>query len=567
MSKRPQRIAASKIESYEVEGLEESEQQTRSNSLNEGVYDNDGDEEPVRKKRDTKKIAKPQRLSDVSGGSARLDEDEILPWHPQEYVENFFELVNQAGLDFRLKDEIFKFATKLSSEQSLITSENNNVLWEKYRARFLETIPEGTEKWLVKHSNIPGFFHIRWHYATFTTKNPDYGETFDPTNPCLIMQKTKWGESPLVCTWDAFPYRWDKPPKDALSELPWEANNLPWWKAFESIALDYQKEMRTLSKLELVLGKQNNEALQAELDELSSTYKVTAIPLKLNDGLVVKWYGKIPNIYVLSDPFSEVVKKLIFPSYHLETFLYGTGRLKNQAELCDLSWNMCAGLMGLLDVNADYFAWKDIPKIMNATYWRRSGVNSIERIIKMRDFEKTSETVIAKEIVDDVFGYWLDRHGNRASLEEEDGSPVRQIILVMCRKGLATQSSTAFKASPAYERMKAGSTRGFATGRITMAKPEWIGSDGWQRKKEGYTRGLAAGRATMAQSEFQETESFQRKREGNLNGLAKGHATQSSEAYKESDGYKNRQTGMRKHLDKVQQNAETEMGGQMENCH
>lgn len=149
----------------------------------------------------------------------------------------------------------------------------------------------GCELWeLAKPSgSLFALLCIAWHCPTETTANLLFRLVFDPTNPCINIQKTKIGSSRKALTADARPLRMDIPKDGAFGK------GLDWWGAWEELCIDFLAKIAKYAAVRLVLGKQNNLALE---DEFKSNDSVVGTRVNiLVEGKTVKIYQRKAQLY------------------------------------------------------------------------------------------------------------------------------------------------------------------------------------------------------------------------------------------------------------------------------
>jgi hypothetical protein len=368
-------------------------------------------------------------------------------------------------------------------------------LWDKYAPEFAKIIGCGVEELVKPSGPFLALLCIVWHYPTNTTANPLFGMFFDPSNPCLSLQKAKIGSSGKVLTLDAFPFRMDKP-KDGGN--PYDGMRFDRWGKFSKLALKYQADFTQNAAIRLVLGKENNLALEKELAGNKSII-VTKAKI-LVDGKPVKLYRVNAEVFIVQNKSDKAIKQLIFPSYHLETFFYS--RPGNGAKFCDMVWNIAAAIIGLEDVNADHFSWKS-SQDESEPKWNRLWRNPVDVILTMLHWEQDHGS-LAEAMVREVpcLKIWLSKDGNSSALDATHGSLARQIHRVMISKSMATMADPAWKQAQAYQNVVAGRLRGCEKGRATQADPAYKSTDSYQKS----TGALAQGHATMADPNWKGTD-------------------------------------------------------------
>jgi hypothetical protein len=169
----------------------------------------------------------------------------------------------------------------------------------------------------------------------------------------MNQQLAKIGRNDRMLTLDAYPKRFAYDPKKEVSL------GLEYWPEYQRAALDLVAELTGWSRVRLVLGKENIKELERELCRDESLV-VTSVEILIDNdkdtSSPMTMYGRKAKIWVLQDKTSMKLKQLVLPSCHLQYFFCGTDLAF--AKVCDSTWNFCAAVAGLKDINSQYFEWR-----------------------------------------------------------------------------------------------------------------------------------------------------------------------------------------------------------------
>jgi hypothetical protein len=347
----------------------------------------------------------------------------------------------------------------------------------------------------------------QWRYPTFNTSRPGYGMTFDSSNACLRVQKTKIGTSPRVLTFDTFPVRMAKPKKgeefyDSLSN----------WTEYCDLATEFQHEIAKYSKMRIVPGKQNWLLVQEHIEKQKDVV-VTRIPLFIKKE-TTQFYGKPAELLVVQDKVMMVVKQIIVPSYHGEWLFYADASNRTPARIMDITWNACAAIAGIDTVNVGYFEWKVTTKQV------KGKGPMLQKLIFIVAEEKRG-IYTDDERVKDEFSSWIS--SNSELLDPTKGSLARQILCVLSDKGLKTQAAGGYQhqlqnLAKGHETQAAGGYQSLAKGRATNA------AGGYQN--------LAKAREVQAAGGYQNlAKGLEAQAAGGYQNLAKAREVQAAGGY------------------------------------
>jgi hypothetical protein len=443
-------------------------------------------------------------------------EPEKAPWTPKVWLDAFLECTDASPLGPAIRqmiDDCNLMSHREASQDVLrwVDTESStwpshcrlvDEIWARYAPRFAE-ICECDEAQLVKPSGpLHATICAQWRYPTFNASRLAYGMTFDPSNPCLRVQKTKLGTSPRVLTFDTFPVRIAKPKKGEIYD------DLRYWTEYCDLATEFQHEIAKYSKIRIVLGKQNWLLVQEHIEKQNDVV-ITRIPLFIKFGSkkeTIQFYGKPAELLVVQEKVMRNIRQIIIPSYHGEWLFYANDPLP--ARIMDMTWNACAAIAGIDTVNAGYFEWK-------VTHQRKSGRIGpfIQRLIYIVGEEKKG-VYFDEEKVKEEYSDWI--HKNSELLNPTKGSLARQILYALGDKGRETHA--------------AGGWQGLVKGRATNA------AGGYQNLVKGCATNAAGGYQNLAKNrEVQAAGGWQslvKAREtqaaGGYQNLAKGHETQAA---------------------------------------
>jgi hypothetical protein len=300
--------------------------------------------------------------------------------------------------------------------------------------------------------------------------------TFDSSNPCLRLQKTKIGASPRVLTFDTFPVRTPKPEKGEFY------NSFKYWTEYCDLAIEFQHEIAQYSKLRIVLGKQNWLLVQEHIEKQKDVV-VTRVPLFIGSlRETVSFYSSPAELLVVQDKVMIVVKQIIIPSYHGEWLFYANSSNYMQARIMDITWNACAAIAGINTVNAGYFEWKVTAK-------QQKGRNPfIQRLVQIVAQEKRG-IFRDEEKVKEEFSDWI--YKNTKLLNPVKGSLARQILCELSAKGLETNAAGGYQ-----NLVKAREARAQARAKAL----EIQAASGWQSLAKGHETQAASGYQSLVKA-------------------------------------------------------------------
>lgn len=187
---------------------------------------------------------------------------------------------------------------------------------------------------LIKPSGtLSGSLLVNWHYPTLTTSNPDYGLVADRTNPCLrmIFAKLNLEDGSEVLTTDSIFRRCE------VTDRKNKETDL--WRSTHQTFHDWLFSSRK-ARVALVLGESNTRGFMRRFPD--------AVPVIVAE---TKPFGRKACIWIVYEGGS--IKRIVIPSYHLESFLYDISPIV--AQLMDKMWNLAAAIARLDKVNDSYF--------------------------------------------------------------------------------------------------------------------------------------------------------------------------------------------------------------------
>ncbi|KAH8902447.1 hypothetical protein BR93DRAFT_237858 [Coniochaeta sp. PMI_546] len=289
------------------------------------------------------------------------------------------------------------------------------------------------------------------HYPTFNTGRLRGGSTFDPSNPCLNMIKTKIGPSQAVKVQDRIMAR-----HECEKQVDW-SRAFPNWAEMAERFLSFNRFLNEDSPILILMGNENcRRDNLGDLVRLGQDDEICWIRF----AVAAKLFGDGASFALVRNKTTRAIKRVVFLSWHPNRFFHSGPKVYGAYH--DLIFNACCELAGIDSVNEGYFTWK-------LKKWEPP-LNMLNRL---RTYEKQTHLLdegLVRTLLSNLIKDNPELFGSHVLSRSASGSYIGGVIATLGGQGLATQAAAGY---PNLAKGLATNTaRGFANlakGRATMA--------------------------------------------------------------------------------------------------